>query len=164
MAITREKKKEILEKLSGIIDKAASVVFLNFHGLSVDEANEMRGELKEKGVGYFVAKKTLARKAFDEGKIKGDLPDFPGELAIAWGEDDPVVPAGSIYTFQKKFDESVQIVGGVFEGEYKDKEGMLEIAQIPPKETLQGMFVNIINSPIQRMAIALSEVAKTKEA
>ena len=164
MAITKEKKVEILEKLKDISTKASSVVFLNFHGLTVDEANEIRSDLKSKEVGYFVAKKTLAKKAFSESKVAGEMPEFPGELAIVWGEDDPVVPAGSVYSFQKKFDGSVSIVGGVFEGNYKDQAGMITIAQIPPKDVLRGMFVNIINSPIQRCAIALGEIAKQKQA
>lgn len=164
MAISKEKKADILEKLKDVADKASSVVFLNFHGLGVEDANQIRSDLRSKGVGYFVAKKTLARKAFSESGVKGEVPEFPGEFAVAWGEDDPVMPAGSIYAFQKKLEDRVQIVGGIFEGQYKDQAEMLVIAQIPPKDVLRGMFVNVINSPIQRFAIALGEIAKKKTA
>lgn len=149
----------MVEELSSTIKDAESVVFANFHGLSVDDANRMRREFREKGVGYKVFKKTLAKRAFADSGIKGELPEWEGELAIAWG-DDPVVPAGSIYAFQKELDGAVSITGGVFEGEYKDKEGMMEIALIPPMETLRAMFVNLINSPIQGFVVALNEIAQ----
>jgi large subunit ribosomal protein L10 len=163
VAISKQKKEEILKDLSSVIGESGSIVFVNFHGLSVDDANDLRRTLSEKGVDYRVIKKTLAKKAFTESKIKGELPELPGELAIAWG-DDPVVPAGSIYGFQKSLDGAVSILGGVYEGEYKDQASMMEIALIPPMETLRGMFVNIINSPIQRFAIALGQIAEKKAA
>jgi hypothetical protein len=62
----------------------------------------------------------------------------------------------------KEVDNRVEIVGGVFEGKIMDKAAMMTIANIPPLQTLRGMFVNIINSPIQRFAIALSAVAAKK--
>lgn len=163
MAITRKKKEEILTEVSSVTSEAKSIVFVNFHGLSVDDANRMRAQLRENNVKYKVLKKTLAKKAFGESSIKGDIPELAGELAIAWG-DDPVVPAGEVYRFQKELDDAVSIIGGVFEGEYRGREGMMEIAQIPPLNTLRGMFVNVINSPIAGLAVALGQIAEKKQA
>ena len=56
------------------------------------------------------------------------------------------------------------LLGGVFEDAFADAPKMTSIATIPPMQALRGMFVNIINSPIQRFAIAMSEVAKKREA
>ena len=53
-------------------------------------------------------------------------------------------------------------MGGVFEGAYADAAKMTAIATIPSVQVLRGMFVNIINSPRQRFALALGEVAKLK--
>ena len=163
MAISRQKKEEILQEVSSVIGDAESMVFVNFHGLSVDDANKLRKELSQKGVNYRVAKKSLLKRAFDGSDVKGQMPELEGELAIAWGSD-PVVPAGSIYAFQKSLDGAVSILGGVFEGEYKNQEDMMMIAQIPPLEVLRGMFVNLINSPIQRTAIVLGQIAEKKAA
>ena len=66
--------------------------------------------------------------------------------------------------FEKKFDGKIMILGGVFEDTFMSKAEMSAIALIPSKHTLYGMFVNIINSPIQRMAIVISEIAKSKTA
>jgi len=161
MALTKEKKVEIVSKLNDIIKKSKSLVFVNFHKLSVTEVNEMRKGLRERSVGYFVAKKTLIRLALSDSKIEGTLPELDGELAVAYGED-PVAPASGILEFAKKYKDSLAILGGVFEKKYQSKEEMNVIASIPPIEILYGQFVNVINSPIQGLVLALNEIAKTK--
>ncbi len=161
MAITKEKKKEILADLSDIITKSKSIAFVNFNKLLVKDASEIRRALKGENVGYLVAKKSLLRKTLESVGIKGEVPALEGELAITFGED-LLSPARSIYDFQKRLEGKISIVGGIFEGEFKSKDEMVSIASIPSMDVLRGMFVNIINSPIQRFAIALGEIAKTK--
>lgn len=160
MAINKEKKQEILGKLKDISGKE-SVVFVNFHGLPVDQTAEMRSTLRESDVSYFVAKKTLVKKAFNESSIEGELPELGGELAVAYA-DDLTAPAREVYTFQKKFGDSISILGGVFENKYLNKVEMEEIAMIPGLDTLRGMFVNVINSPIQGFVMTLKAYAEKK--
>lgn len=161
MALTKEKKVDIVERLKGIFTSSASVVFVNFHGLSVPDVHTMRRELYERGVGYMVAKKTLVKRALESAKLSGEAPAFTGELALAYGED-LVAPAGGIAEFVKKFKNKLTIQGGVFDGVFKDKAEMTEIAAIPPLPTLRGMFVNVINSPIQGLAAVLGRIAEKK--
>jgi large subunit ribosomal protein L10 len=161
MAITREKKGEIVDKLSKALKGAKSLVFVNFHGLKVSNATEMRKVLKSDGVSYTVAKKSLTARALSGEKFTGTQPALEGELALAWG-DDLVAPARGVHAFQKKFPESLKILGGIFEGRYMSKGEMEEIALIPGFDVLRGKFVNIINSPIQRFVIGLNEIAKKK--
>lgn len=161
MAINKEKKGEILSKLKKIVKDSASVVFINFHSLPVSESSNVRKELRSKGIGYTVAKKSLIKKAFEDSKLEGTMPDLPGELGIVYGID-ALDPAREIYAFQKKLDKKVQIVGGVFEGKYMDLNAMLTVAQIPGLKTLQAQFVNLINSPIQRLVIGLNAIAEKK--
>ena len=163
MALTKNKKKEVLDNVTGVAERAKSVVFVNFHGLTVGESTQLRKELREAGVGYVVAKKTLARKAFDAQKIEGTMPELLGELAIAFGED-LIAPARGIRNFEKKFEGKISILGGTFEGKYMNKAEMTAIAAIPGRQELYGMFVNLINSPIQRIVIALDQISKTKTA
>lgn len=161
MAITKEQKKAILAELEQIA-KSPSVVFVHAVGLGVNTSNDMRAKLRAQGIGYKVAKKTLIRRAFEAASIEGELPALDGEIAVAYGED-LTAPAREVYAFQKELKDNVSIVGGVFEGKFKDQAGMMEIATIPPTQTLRGMFVNIINSPIQQFVSVLDQVAKAKE-
>ncbi len=161
MAITREKKQKIQSKLEGIVKDSATVVFVGAKGLPVAETTAMRKSLREKGVGYFVAKKTLMGRAFAGGGFSGEMPALPGEVAVAYGAD-AIAPAQGIRTFEKQFAEQISILGGVFAGVYKTKEEMTEIASIPALPVLRGMFLNVINSPIQGLAIALNAIAEKK--
>lgn len=161
MPITRKKKEEIYEKLQSGLKDSTSAVLVNFHGLLVAEVTELRKKLREAGIKYVVAKKTLARKAFAEQNYKGDMPELKGELAVAWG-DDAIAPAREINDFEKKFKGKVSILGGIFEGEYKDRDAMKSIATIPTREVLLSQIAYLLKSPMQRLAIAVSEVAKKK--
>ena len=161
MARTKEQKKEIIEKLAKIMKDAKSMVFVNVHGLKVADATIMRRELTKNKVGFFVAKKSLTSLALAAEKYAGTAPALIGEFGLAYGED-LIAPARGVYEFQKKFKDQVNIVGGVFESKYMTKEEMTAIANIPPLNTLYGMFVNVINSPIQGLVVALDQIAKKK--
>ena len=84
-----------------------------------------------------------------------------GELAVAYGTD-LIAPAREIFSFKKKFNDNITVVGGMFEGKYMTAAEMQAIAEIPSPQVLRGMFVNVINSPIQGMVIALSKIAEKK--
>lgn len=166
MAITKEKKQSIVATLTDIVGSTDSLVFVQFNKLTVKDANELRRKLRAAGLGYKVGKKTLLKRALDPQGFTGELAELPGEIAIAYpskdAKADSTLVAREVYDFQKAHKEIVSIVGGVFEGSYKNKDEMMAIATIPGMQTLRGMFVNIINSPIQRFAIALNEIAKQK--
>jgi large subunit ribosomal protein L10 len=162
MAITTKKQKEqFIGDLTKSIKDSKSVAFVNFHGLDVAKETSMRKALINAGVKYIVVKKTLAKRALKDSGITGDMPEFVGELAFTYG-DDLTGPAREVYAFQTKYKDAVKIVGGVFEGKYMSAVEMTEIASIPSIEVLYGKFVNIINSPIQRFAIVLNQIAGTK--
>jgi len=162
MAITRAKKETILTKLDGVKTDAASIVFVKFTGLPVVESTKMRADLRDRGVEYFVTKKTLMKRAFD-GTFEGELPQLDGEIALAYSTD-AISPAQSIQEYTTKYKNNLAIAGGVFQGVYKDAAQMTEIASIPALPVLRGMFVNVINSPIQGLVLGLKAIADKKSA
>ncbi len=165
MAITREKKETIVSKATEAFKDSVASVFVSFTKLTVAEASELRAELKKEGVRFTVAKKTLIKRALANVGVTGEMPEMPGEVAyvtLAKGSSDVTAPARTLGSFIKKFKEKLMFVGGVMDGAYIDAKAVLNVASIPPVPVLRGMFVNVINSPIQRFAIALAEVAKKK--
>jgi len=162
VAISKDKKREIVAKLGDAFKEASSIAFVGFSKLTVADASKMRKELSQAGVKYYVAKKTLIKRALAERGYTGEVPVLPGEVAVAWTVADITAPARGVYEYGKKLKGAIALLGGVFEGAFADKEKMTAVATIPPLAVLRGMFANIINSPIQRFAIALGEVAKTK--
>ncbi len=161
MAITKDKKNEIVKKIEDIASRAKTLVWVQFKGLSVAQQTEMRKALRAQGVGYTVAKKTLVERGLASSNFEGTAPVLDGEVALAYGEDE-LAPARELAVFVKKFGETLSFAGGVFGGKYVDKAGIMAIAAIPGMDTLRGMFAQVINSPRSRFAVVLSEVAKTK--
>lgn len=164
MAITKQKKQEITAKIADAVSGAASLAFVHFKGLSVKDTGAMRRSLREGGVGYYVAKKTLIKRVLEEQGYTGTLPSMPGEIALVWSKTDATAPARDIYEIGKKHKGALTIVGGVWENAFADAAAMNAIATIPPLPVLRGMFVNVINSPIQGLAIVLDQVREKKAA
>jgi large subunit ribosomal protein L10 len=162
MAITKDKKREILAKLADALREASSVAFVGFNKLAVADALQLRKELRNEGVRYYVAKKTLLKLALAQQGYEGHVPELPGEVAIAWTHEDITAPARGVHAFGKKLKGALVLLGGVLNGSFADAAKMTAIATIPPLPVLRGMFASVINSPLQRFAIALGEVAKTK--
>ncbi|MBI5457521.1 50S ribosomal protein L10 [Candidatus Kaiserbacteria bacterium] len=163
MAKTKAEKGVIVDKLAEAFKTGASSVFVHFTKFSVSDESAMRRALRADGVSYFVAKKTLIRRALEQlGHAHAELP-LEGEVAIAYGGGtDATVAARLVHEFGKKFTDKLSILGGIFEGKLVDAAHMQEIATIPGMATLRAMFAQLINSPRQRFAVVLSKVAETK--
>lgn len=163
MAVSREKKKEILKTLKEALGSASSVAFVNFHGLSAADTVALRKKLREEGVRYTVAKKTLVKKALEDAPVSGELPALEGEMALAYGQDDPLAAPREAWQFATKHKESFALIGGIFEGAYCTKEKMITLASIPSREVLYGQLVYMVNWPIAGLVTALDAIAKSKE-
>jgi large subunit ribosomal protein L10 len=166
MAITKQKKVEIVANATATLKGAVSAAFVSFTKLTVAEVNEMRAALRAEGVKYTVVKKTLLKRALQDINTTGDVPEMPGEIAMAvlpsGAGTDVTAPARGVQAFVKKFKEKLVFVGGVIDGAFLSAADTKAVATIPPVPVLRGMFANVINSPIQRFAIGLAEVAKIK--
>ncbi len=162
MAITKQKKEAISAKLEQIVREMPGIVFVNFHGLSMAATTELRKALRAAGLGYLVVKKTLLKRVLDQAKFGGTMPPLDGEIAIAYGTD-PLAGAQGVYAFEKKYKDALAIVGGIFQGSFADKVLMTSLATIPSRETLYAQVVNVINSPIQGLVMALHQIAETKK-
>ena len=158
--LLKSKKEKIIKDLEGAIKESKSLVFVNFHGLKVSDETKLRRELRAGGVGYKVSRKTLLARAL-KGKAEGEVPELAGEVAIAFSKDEIAGPR-EVYNFQKTHKGLLNIIGGIFEGKFVGKEMMMELAMIPSKEVLLSKLAFLLKSPMQRLALAVNEVAKKK--
>jgi large subunit ribosomal protein L10 len=158
--LLKSRKEEMIKDLEGAIKGSESLVFVNFHGLKVSDETKLRSELREQGVKYRVSRKTLLARAL-KGKAEGEIPELAGEVAIAYSSDATSSPR-EIYNFQKTHKGMLNILGGIFDGKFVDSAYMIELATIPSREVLLGKIAFLLKSPIQRLALAVNEVAKKK--
>jgi large subunit ribosomal protein L10 len=161
MPLTKEQKSKHISEITDIIDKAKSLVFVKFKGISVSQTSAMRKKLVKEELGYRVIKKTLLQRALDIHQIRGEAPKMEGEVAVAYGAD-ALLPAKAIKAHCRELKGALVMLGGVYEGVYKNASEMDKIASIPSRETLLAQIAYLMNSPIQRLAIAMNEIAKIK--
>ena len=166
MAKTREQKKEAVQEIESVLKRAPSSVFVHFTGINVAQETALRKAFLADKLGYTVAKKTLIRRALSALGHDHEATPLDGEIAIAYNlteDGDPTLAARRVFGFARDYGvEKLVIVGGIYEGQFMDAEAMRVIATIPSITVLRGMFVNVINSPIQRLAIALDQIAQTR--
>ena len=158
--LQKSRKEEMIKDLEGAIKGSESLVFVNFHGLKVSDETKLRSNLRAEGVKYRVSRKTLLARAL-KGKAEGEIPELAGEVAIAYSSDATSSPR-EIYNFQKTHKEMLSILGGIFNGKFVDSAYMTELAMIPSRKVLLGKIAFLLKSPMQRLALAVNEVAKSK--
>ncbi len=147
MAITRDQKTAILEELKQKFQEAKGVVFAQYRGLSVEDAQELRRGLRESNVDYKVAKKTLINLAAKD--MNYDIPAevMDGPIGVAFGFDDEIVAAQKVQEFAKKF-TSLNIMGGFMDGKAIDAAMVIQLASIPSREVLLAKMMGSIMSPL----------------
>jgi len=155
--VKRSEKKEFVQKLKEEIDTSSSVIVTHYSGLTVDESDQLRSEMRNNGAKFKVTKNRLTKLALKQTQFK-DLADlFTGPTAIAYS-DDPVAPAKVAASFEKKL-EKFKIIGGGYDGEMIDIEKINFLATLPSMDELKGKIVGLISAPAQKIASIVKEPA-----
>jgi large subunit ribosomal protein L10 len=155
--VKRSDKKEFVQKLKDEIDTASSVIVAHYSGLSVDESNQLRAEMRNNGAKFKVTKNRLTKLALEQTQFK-DISDlFTGPTAIAYSED-PIAPAKVAVNFQKKL-ENFNIIGGGYDGERIDLDKINFLATLPSLDEIRGKIVGLISAPAQKIASVVKEPA-----
>ena len=153
----RSEKKEFVQKLKEEIETSSSVIVTHYSGLTVDESDQLRSEMRNNGAKFKVTKNRLTKLALKQTQFK-DLADlFTGPTAIAYS-DDPVAPAKVAASFEKKL-EKFKIIGGGYDGEMIDIEKINFLATLPSMDELRGKIVGLISAPAQKIASIVKEPA-----
>ncbi|MCI7692131.1 MAG: 50S ribosomal protein L10 [Oscillospiraceae bacterium] len=154
------KKQQFVEELTEKLKNAAGGVLVDYKGITVEDDTKLRKELRENGVDYFVVKNTLLKRALNAAGIEGLDSALEGTTAIALSNDDIIIAPKVL---NKKAEDSkgqFTIKLGFVDGKAISKEEVEAYAKLPSKETLLSQLVFMLQSPIQRLAIAISEIEK----
>ncbi len=154
-----ELKQPVVEEISAGVKDAASVVLVDYRGLTVEQDTQLRKSLREAGVSYKVYKNTMMHLAFKGTDFEGLAPYLEGPSAIAYSTTDATAPARVLAEFAKKADK-LEIKAGVVEGTVYDAAGMAKIAEIPSREVLLSRLLGSMQSPITNLARVLNQIAE----
>lgn len=150
--------------VDGLVDKFAkskSIVVVNYLGLTVAQATELRAQLRAEGVDLEVIKNTYLRRAADKAGYEGLDETFTGPTAIAFSYEDVVAPARIIAKFAETA-EPLVIKGGMIEGKVATLEEIEQLSKLPSREGLLSMLLSVLQAPVRNVAYALNAVADSK--
>ena len=157
-----ETKKVQVEEITEKFKAAASIVVVDYRGLTVGQATELRKQLREAGVEFKVYKNTLSRRAAEFAGLEGINEYLTGPNAIAFSNEDVVAPAKIINDFAKK-NEALEIKAGIIEGNVSSAEDVKALAELPSREGLLSMLLSVLQAPVRNFALATKAVAEQKE-
>ncbi len=165
MSVEAKKAKQVvIDEIKERFDSAVSVVAVDYLGLTVAEADELRTNLRKEGVKFTVYKNTLIKRAIDGTDVaafaEGDA--LKGSTALAFCTEDATASARVIAKAMKQY-KKMAFKGGVVEGQVYDKEMIEEFATIPSKEELIARFMGSIQSPMTKLALTLKAIAEKDE-
>jgi large subunit ribosomal protein L10 len=151
MAITKQKKEEIIRDLEDKFSRHTAAVFVDYSGLNVKSMENVRGELRKEGIDIKVAKKTLLDLVMKKLNISIDIKVLSGQVAVVLGYGDEVAPAKIISKFAKEL-ENLKVLGGIFSAEggkvFVGPDKVATLASIPSREELLAKMVGSMQAPV----------------
>lgn len=153
--MNRTDKAKVVESLHNSLKGARSAFLIDFRGLKVVDATELRRRIKRARAGYKVVKNTLARRAFKDTALDQLSEQLRGTTAIAYSKDDPVALARLLTEFARSV-PAIAFKAGLVEGRLVQADQIAEIALIPPREELIAKLLFLLNTPVSRLAAVLN--------
>ena len=157
-----EIKQPIVDEIKAKIDGAATVVLVDYRGLTVEQDTKLRKGLREAGCEYKVYKNTLMKRAF-EGTDFAQLDDLlDGPSAIAISKEDATAPIRVLNNVAKEA-EALEFKGAVVEGTFYNEAQIVEFANIPPREVLLAKLLGSLKAPMSNFVYLLDALVKKEE-
>ncbi|HCE11274.1 50S ribosomal protein L10 [Enterococcus sp.] len=156
------KKSVIVDEVSEKFSAAASVVVVDYRGLTVDEVTRLRKQLRDANVEMKVIKNSILSRAAEKAGLEGLGEVFTGPTAVAFSNEDVVAPAKIINDFAKDA-KALEIKGGIIEGKVSSVEEIVALAKLPNREGLLSMLLSVLQAPIRNVAYAVKAVAEKEE-
>jgi len=162
MAMTKQQKTAAVEELVEKLENAPTIYLTNYSGLTVAQANDLRGRFRKAGVEFKVVKNTLLRLAMDRiGGYDELFGQLEGPTAIAFTEE-PSAPARVIRDFVADArTDNPSLKGARVEGAVYHADALDLLAELKSKDELLGEIVTLLTSPISNIVGALQAPGST---
>ena len=171
--LKRPEKETMVDELGALFEESGNIFITDYLGLNVAQITEFRKNLRDNNIKYRIAKNTLLKLASQKGDYRDLAKYFQGPTAIAFGTDDPTVPAKIIYDFSKK-NEKPEVKAFWADGVLYTSDQLKTLAELPSRDQLIAQLVGVISAPltnlvgtldgvIREFCVTLDQIAKQKE-
>src|SRR3990167_2356742 len=150
MPLSKDKKQEIVDQVSGFLGDVKIVVLAHHDGVSVKAMQDLRRQTKGSGTKVRVIKNNLFIKAMDRNEKYKDIERsiIEGQLLYAFNNDDEIAPAQALDAFAKS-GQKIEFVGAITsDGNFIGSDDIKAMANLPSKEQLRAMLVGTLSAPL----------------
>jgi len=158
--VNKEAKGKVVSELSELLKSSKATFVADYRGMDVEAVNKLRGELRQLGVDYRVAKNTLlklAAKGTDAECLNALL---QGPTAVAFASEDPVAPA-KVLADLAKASKFFELKGGVMGSQALSVDDINALAELPSREVLLAKVLGSINAPVSNFVGVLAAVPRS---
>lgn len=156
MAITREKKEELVEEYRQLVESSRGLILSSFSGLTVRATEDLRGEIRKAGGEFHVVKNSLIKLAMEQAGVPVPEGSMEGTTAIGFAEADIPRVAKAMVDLATEA-EILQIKAGIIEGQVYQPAQIQHLAELPPLPEVRAQLLALIQRPGGGIAHALSD-------
>ena len=151
-------KEAVVNEIYELASENTSVIVFEYHGLGVAKLMELRRALRAEGASMAVYKNSLVERAAEK-LGKPELNEFlTGPNAFLFSKD--LTSGAKIITKFARFNDKVEVKGGLFEGRVVGADQVKVISKLPNRDGMISMFLSVLNAPIQKFAATVKAVAE----
>jgi large subunit ribosomal protein L10 len=156
LAITREKKEQFVESYVEQLNRSQAVVLSEYRGITVQQIQKLRGQMREHNTSIQVVKNTLMRRALEQVNMPVPEEYLTGTTAAIFLPDDVATAAKALFDSIKDV-EAFKIKGAILEGQILDAEGAKKLREMPSRSDVLAQLLGMLQGPA-------SELVRTIEA
>jgi len=154
---TQDKIKAV-EEFKNKLANSEVAIATTYIGINVAKVTDLRNKMRDAGIDFKVYKNTLARLALRDAGVEKAADFMTGPTAWAFSKD-PVAPAKILKQCANEI-KFVSMVGGVLDGKVVNKEQLIALASLPPREVLLAQVVGTIAAPLSQFVGVLNALPR----
>ncbi len=159
MAISKERKQEILKGYEEWLKRSEAVILVEYKGVRMKDLDNIRSKIRDSGGEFHVLKNTLAKRAFANAGV-----DFPGEYyekstAVSFAFTDPASTAKALADATKG-SEYIKVKGGYMSGQILNAMQVKSLAEMPPLPVVRAQLLGMLGAPAGKFVRTLAEPAR----
>jgi len=153
--MNREQKAATIDVLAGELQGADAIFAVDYRGLTVQDAADLRTKLREQQASFRVVKNSLTERAADQAGVEGLKGLLQGPTALTFVHGDPAIVAKTLADKARAI-QLLPFKGGVMGAEELAPEQIVALSRLPSREVLYGQLVGIVASPVSGLVRSLN--------
>ena len=147
--MNKEQKKTYISEMKEFFANNESVLFTHYQGLTVNQIDSLRNEMRTHGILFKITKNRITKLALKDTKCKDLSNLFTGPTAVAFSKD--AISSAKILTKFAKENKSLKIIGGIMGNDVLDVKDVAKIATLPTLEEARAKIASILQTPAQKI-------------